>query len=106
MVVKAVLGTLAERLPSDARRHLASHLPLDVRGLLEPPRRIGTHVRQPRSAAELVASLVATDAVEEPDAARVIGAVFAELKRLIPEEAAKVSAVLPGDLRSWWEAAA
>ncbi|WP_250282228.1 BON domain-containing protein, partial [Frankia sp. CiP1_Cm_nod2] len=39
--VHAVLATFFERLPAAERRHVASHLPADVRALTVPPRRRG-----------------------------------------------------------------
>jgi uncharacterized protein (DUF2267 family) len=106
IVLKAVLGSISERLPGEQRQHLATHLPSDVRSMLEAPRRIGAAARLVRSAPQLIAAVVTTAGIDEEAARRVITAVFAELKRLVPEEAGKISTVFPKDLRSWWETAA
>jgi uncharacterized protein (DUF2267 family) len=60
-----------------------------------------------RSAPDLVFLLLfSTDAIDVLTAVRVVKAVLGELRSLVPEEAADVSAVLPADLRELWEAAA
>lgn len=101
-VVRAVLATFAERLPSGERDHVASHLPVDVRGMFAPPRRLHK-VAPARTAAELVDRIAAgTDELPEGKADEVTLAVVRELSALVPEEAADVRAVLPPELREMW----
>ena len=104
--LRAVLASFAERLPAEELGHFRAHLPDDVRALLERPRRLGAPFRRVATPAELVAAVVAADGLSAELAPQAIGAVLAELKRLVPEEVADVSAVLPAELRAWWEAPA
>ena len=106
VVVRAVLSHFAERLPEGARQHLLGHLPGDVRSMLEGPRRLG-HPRRVRSLPDLVfLTLVSTEAIDVTTAVKVVKAVLGELRALVPEEVADVAAVLPADLREFWEATA
>jgi uncharacterized protein (DUF2267 family) len=103
--VRAVLATFADRLPPGERDHVAGHLPTDVRAMFTPPRRL--RQRPPvRSVHELVATVAhRADPVageDEEQALVLTRAVLAELRHLVPEEAADVAAVLPGELRELW----
>jgi uncharacterized protein (DUF2267 family) len=104
-VVRAVLATFADRLPAGERDHVAGHLPADVRALFTRPRRLR---RRPpaRSVHELVTRVAhRADPVagtEEERALELTRAVLAELRRLVPEEAADVAATLPEELRELW----
>ena len=105
VVVRAVLGRFSERLPHGEREHVLGHLPADVRAMLDAPKRLG-HPRRVRSLADLVfLLLLSTDALDPATAAEVVRSVVGELRRLVPEEAADVAAVLPADLRAFWETA-
>jgi uncharacterized protein (DUF2267 family) len=103
VVVRAVLGRFSERLPDGERGHLLGHLPADVLSMLETPKRLG-HPRRVRTLSDLVfLILVSTDALDPATAPEVVRSVLGELRRLVPEEAADVAAVLPADLRAFWE---
>jgi uncharacterized protein (DUF2267 family) len=105
-VVRAVLSRFSERLPPGERRHLLTHLPDDVRSMLDAPRLLG-RPRRVRSLPDLVfLTLVSTDALDPRAGPLVVRAILGELQALVPEEAADIAAVLPADLREFWEAAA
>lgn len=104
LVVRAVLGRFSERLPERERAHLLVHLPEDVRSMLEAPKRLG-HPRRVRTVSDLVFMiLVSSDAVDPAKARDVARSILGELRRLVPEEAADIAAVLPAELRAFWEA--
>jgi uncharacterized protein (DUF2267 family) len=107
-VVRAVLSVFAERLPLGEREHFEAHLPADVRQLTSPPRRLGEAVRRMRTVPELVAEVAASSPEGIPPERRrqVIEAIVRALRDLAPDEAADVAAVLPHDLRDFWETAA
>ena len=71
--------------------------------MFTPPRRM----RQPasvRTVPQLVARIAATAAELPHDKTLdVTKAVVRELRALVPDETADVAAVLPGDLREFWE---
>ncbi|HVM65089.1 MAG TPA: DUF2267 domain-containing protein [Acidimicrobiales bacterium] len=101
--VRWVLATFADRLPEGERAQVAAHLPGDVRGLFEPPRRLrrGTPVR---SVDDLVERVAAAPSGLSSDSARAVTtAVLAVLRALVPEEEGDVAAVLPAELRALWE---
>jgi uncharacterized protein (DUF2267 family) len=101
-VIRAVLGTFADRLPEGERQHIATHLPADVRELFTPPRR-SSRAAPPRTVEALVADVTAATSVLAAAQARpVTEAVLEALRTLVPEEAANVAAVLPADLRQLW----
>src|SRR5512134_530614 len=101
-VVRAVLATVAERLPDGERNHVAAHLPADVRTMFTPPRR--TRAARVRTVPELVARLCAACPELPHDQARqVTAAVVRELRAVVPEETSDIAAVLPADLRQFWE---
>lgn len=101
LVVGSVLAALAERLPEAERRHVAAHLPADVRGLLSPPRR--RHVESAATTGQLTHRVAAATALDEARAALATRRVLHELRDLVPEESGDVAAVLPADLRELWE---
>ena len=102
-VVRGVLATFADRLPSAQRAHLASHLPKDVRPLFTPPRRI-LDAPPARSLHDVVGRIVATTSGVELDKAEevTVGVVHA-LRDLVPDDLQSVGAVLPPELRVLWE---
>jgi uncharacterized protein (DUF2267 family) len=106
--VRAVLSVFAERLPAGERAHLAAHLPDDVLQLLSPPRRHGTTAERLRTVPELVAEVATMAPGDIPPEQRgpAVEAVLHTLRRMVPEEARDVAAVLPHDLREVWEAGA
>lgn len=102
-VVRAILATFAERLPDDERDQVSTHLPADVRAMFTPPRR-SRQAAPVRTVPELVSRIAAATAELPHDKAlEVTRAVVRELRALVPDETADVAAVLPGDLREFWE---
>ncbi len=101
--VRAVLASLARRIPADELDQVMAHLPDDVKSLMQPPRRTGAAFRRVRTVPEFVAAVVSADGMSADSAQRVIGAVLGELKELVPEEVADVGAVLPSELRDLWQ---
>jgi hypothetical protein len=101
-VARAVLSAFADVVPAGERSHLTAHLSPDVRPLVTPPRRHGARGRA-RTVGELV-DLVGeqVDGVTGETALLAARAVLKELRSMVPEERADVSAVLPADLRDLW----
>jgi len=103
-VVRAVLSRFAERIPPGERRHLFLHLPDDVRSLFDAPRTLG-RPRRIRSLPDLVfVTMVSTPAGDRAAGPKALEAILAELQALVPEETADIAAVLPTELRQFWEA--
>lgn len=105
--VRATLAVLAERVPSGEREQLLGHLPEDVRTMAGRPRRVGAAVSRVRTVHDLVNAVVAEEG-ESGDgrAEAIVSAVVGELRRLVPEEADDVAAVLPAELRDLWSTSA
>lgn len=105
-VVRAILASFAERLPSGERDHVAAHLPADVRELFTPPRR--THRGAPSRTMHGFLSRVgsAAPALAQHDSMLVTAAVLQRLRSLVPDEQDDVTSVLPTDLRDLWQPAA
>ena len=103
--VRAVLSTLADRIPEDERQHLLSHLPEDVRVMATPPRRRGEPMARVRHVDEFVGAVAAAGPVDADRAQSVVASVLGALRQLVPEEAVKVADVLPAELRELWNAA-
>jgi uncharacterized protein (DUF2267 family) len=104
-VAGAILSPFCERLPRRQRGQVLAHLPADVRSMMPAPRR-RDHPGQVRSLPDLVAVAIrrTEPGVLSPFGAReVVKSVLAELHRLVPDDAADVSAVLPAGLRSAWD---
>jgi uncharacterized protein (DUF2267 family) len=104
-VVHAVLSTFLQRLPEGERRHVAAHLPPDVRRLATTREHVGRSGRAARTVAELTSQVMTVDGLSAEQAGRVIAAVLGTLRLLVPEEAADVASVLPSELRVLWETA-
>jgi uncharacterized protein (DUF2267 family) len=102
--VRAVLGALADRIPDDEHRHLVSHLPDDVKPWLVKPRFFGSQP-PPRTVQALLVEVVGLGLRPASLAEEVCLAVYAELQRLVPEEAADIAAILPGELSDLWKRA-
>jgi uncharacterized protein (DUF2267 family) len=99
--VRAVLGAFAGRIPADEREQLLVHLPADVRELAAVPRIAGDALARMRTVEELV--LAATAPGLTPDQGRAVAeAVLTHVRRLVPEEAADIEAVLPAELKGLW----
>ena len=105
--VRAILAVLAERLPSRDREQLLGHLPEDVRAMSARPRRARAAAARVRTVPGLVAAVVSeADDATDGDTAAIVAAVVAEVRKLVPEEADDVAAVLPHELRILWNAGA
>lgn len=102
--VRAILATFADRLPPGERDQVATHLPADVRALFTPPRRLRRKA-PPRTVEELVARIARTAPGTLPAdrSLQVTESVLRELRSLVPEERADVAAVLPAELKAFWE---
>jgi uncharacterized protein (DUF2267 family) len=99
--VRAVLGAFAGRIPEGEREQLLAHLPADVRELAAIPSIAGDALARMRTVEELVQTVTAPSLT--PDQGRaVVEAVVTHVRRLVPEEAADVEAVLPAELRRLW----
>jgi uncharacterized protein (DUF2267 family) len=104
-VVRGVLATFAERLPVGERRHVAAHLPDDVKARFVAPRRRGS-TAPARHVDDLIARIMATTTdLPRDHAAEVTVAVLRALRSLVHEETAGVAAVLPVELRQLWQEA-
>jgi uncharacterized protein (DUF2267 family) len=106
LAVHAVLCGFTDRVPADEREQMLCHLPADVRALLEGPRRHGGSTPRLRTVPQLVGAVVAEGGIEPDRADDITRTVVATLRRLVPEEARDVAAVLPDDLRELWDSAA
>ena len=102
--VRAVLATLAERLPPGERNQLLSHLPHDVRALAQPPRRHGHAITRVRHVADFVAAS-GVDSIVPFHATHVVESILGVVREAVPEEAADVAAVLPNELKEFWRRA-
>lgn len=100
--VHAVLCAFMDRMPEGERAHLLTHLPADVRALAGPVRRHGARSPRLRTLPQLVTE-VSAEGVSPQHAEAITRAVVAALRGLVPEEQRDVSAVLPAELRSFWE---
>jgi uncharacterized protein (DUF2267 family) len=102
--VGAVIGTLVDRLPVNERRQFVSHLPLDVRALIDAagPSRVYWPMRR---RGDFVLAVEARAPVPAGWADAVIRNVLGTVRQLVPEEAADVAAVLPPELRQLWREA-
>jgi uncharacterized protein (DUF2267 family) len=104
-MARAVLSTFALQLPREERRHVMTHLPADVRQLAELPRPVTGGDRHVRRVDEFIDATRVDPA--DPERARAVTvSVLGALRDLVPEEIAGVSAVLPTELRSLWDAGA
>ena len=103
LVVRGVLATFADRLPSAQRAHLSSNLPADVRPLFTPPRRL-QGAPPARSLHDLVGRVLVTTSDMPLDRAEdVTVRVVSALRDLVPGDVHEISAVLPRELRELWE---
>lgn len=106
-VLSTVLHKLRDRLPVDAAAHLGAQLPLLVRGVYYDqyePAKQPTACRTLEEFTAEVAEWLADVRPVDPQAATT--AVFGVLSRHIDAgQIAKVQGVLPGSIRSFWQAA-
>ena len=105
-VLSTVLHKLRDRLPVEAAAHLGAQLPLLVRGVyydqFQPARQPSDCKRIEEFKAE-VAKWLSDVRPIDPDAA--VRAVFRVLSHhLDPGQIAKVQAILPESIRSFWQA--
>jgi len=102
-VVRGILATFADRLPAGERDHVSAHLPADVKSMFSPPRRAHRAART-RTVHELVARIASTTGELPHDKAeQVTTAVLHALRSSVPDEAGPVGAVLPPELRDFWQ---
>lgn len=104
--VRAVLSAFVDRIPLPEREHMLAHLPGDVRPLATSLRRRGKPPRV-RTVPQLVADITARATpggmgVAPDREALITESVLAALRRLVPEEADDIAAVLPSELRTFW----
>ena len=104
--VRAVLSAFVDRIPLPERDHMLAHLPADVRPLATSLRRVGKPSRV-RTVPQLVADITARGTpggmgVAPDREALITESVLAALRRLVPEEADDIAAVLPSELRTFW----
>ena len=102
--VHAVVSRFGELLPDGERHHLASHLPADVRAMLQPDRRRRRHPRV-RTADDFIDGVAERAGIDRFTVAPVAEALLATLRDRVPEEADDVAAVLPERIRRWWQVA-
>ena len=100
---RSVLSTFSSVLPSGERRHVLGHLPEDLRELAAPPRQSRQAHRHVRRFEDF--ALVALPSYEPSMRETIIESVLGAVRDLVPEEAADVAAVLPGELRDLWKTA-
>jgi uncharacterized protein (DUF2267 family) len=98
----AVLCGFMDRLPADEAMQVLAHLPADVRELAGPPHRHGERAPRVRTVPQLVAAVTTEGGIESRQAEQITRAVLATLRELVPEEARDVAAVLPTELREFW----
>lgn len=101
-VVRAILASFAERLPSGEREQVAAHLTADVRELFTPPRRSARGAPSRTLSGFLSRVGSAAPELAHYDSMRVTAAVLQALRSLVPEEQDDVTAVLPTELRDLW----
>lgn len=102
--VHAVLCGFSERIPEDERLQMLAHLPTDVWALTGPARRHGERPPRLRTLPQLVAAVTAEGGIEPEKAEDITRAVVATLRARVQDEARDVGAVLPAELREFWEA--
>lgn len=100
--VRAVLATFAERIPHTELAHVWSHLPHDLRGLMQPPARLGSTPRRIRHLDDFYEVIAIAAGTDRSKAERLTVAVLHELWQLVPDEAAHIQAVLPRELKQMW----
>jgi len=101
--IRAVLSTFCARIPAGEREQVLTHLPADVRALIESTE-AGTEVSPVRTLHDLLDRVAVADPALDRSRARLVTeAVLAELALLVPEERADIAAVLPSELRELWE---
>jgi uncharacterized protein (DUF2267 family) len=99
----AVVGSVLRRLPPGERAHVLAHLAHDVLDLVEPcwPEETGVDLRTEADLVERARMAVPT--ADEAQLHAAVRGVVDVLRRLVPEEAADVAAVLPTELAELWE---
>ena len=100
---RSVLSTFASLLPPGERRHVLSHLPADLRELAGPPRPRWIGHRSVRRVDDF--ALAALPTYDPSSREAIVESVIGAVRELVPEEAADVASVLPGELRHLWKTA-
>jgi len=101
--VHAVLCAFAERVPGEEWDQVLAHLPSDVRVLGGPVRRHGDAAPRLKTVPQLVAAVIAEGGIDPEQAQPITHAVVATLRDIARDEARDVAAVLPSELREFWE---
>jgi len=101
--VRSVLSAFADRLPGNQLDHLLAHLPADVAELARAPHRRGRTPHKIRTVPELVAVATARGGIDPSHATAIATSVIGALRSLVPEEARDVRAVLPHELKEFWD---
>ncbi|MEX2487490.1 MAG: BON domain-containing protein [Nitriliruptoraceae bacterium] len=97
----AALGTFLQLLPIGERDHVRTHLPADVRALLDSaPATDVSGVIDHRTLQDAVAASAGAALTERTDG--LIRAVLAILRARVPEEVGDIAAVLPVGLKPLW----
>jgi uncharacterized protein (DUF2267 family) len=102
--VRAILEVLFGRLPRGERDHLLGHLPADVRKMAFPPTYDADVVSDLRTVTDFIAAVIAEESDASGPATAIVTEILTEIRRLVPEEAGDVAAVLPSELRTLWMA--
>lgn len=103
VAVRSVLSAFADRLPGNQVDHLLTHLPSDVVALANAPQRRGKMPHKIRTVPELVAAATRRGGIDPGHADAIASSIIGELRSLVPEEARDVRAVLPRDLKQFWD---
>jgi uncharacterized protein (DUF2267 family) len=102
--VRATISVFAQRLPTSEREHMLGHLPDDVRDLAAPARRLGHSIAHLHTMNELVLAVLGQDVyLSTGHADEIVTAIIGELRAHVPDDAARIAAVLPRELRAVWE---
>jgi uncharacterized protein (DUF2267 family) len=99
----AVLCAFTDRVPQGEREQVLAHLPADVRALAGPVRRHGELPSRVKTLPQLLATVMLEGGIAPEQTEGITRAVVAVLRRLVPEEAGDVAAVLPPELRELWQ---
>ena len=90
-------------MPEGEREQVLAHLPADVRALAGPVRRHGERTPRVKTLPQLVTTVIVEGEILPQHAEEITRAVIATLRRLVPEEARDVAAVLAPELRELWQ---
>ena len=101
-VIGVGLHALIARLPVGEAHHLEAHLPADVLRLVGGPRRDGQEPSELATVPEFADRLAAATELDPGRAESAVRAITRTVRKLVPEEAEDIAAVLPVGLKSLW----